>query len=254
MSEANDNPGLLASAEVEEPQTTEGQEQSAISHVDTPEQEDDSPLERPDFWPEKFWIKDKAEPDLEGISKSYMELEKQFRSGKHKPPEGGNYDLASLGETPQDDPLAKTYVSWAQKYGLSQQAFDELAGKFVEMGGLQQQEVQRNMEAELAELGPNSKAIISNMATWGKGLVQKGIFSKEDFNEFARWGDTAKGIKALMKLRETYEGRVPVDTIKGQTEESMSKEDLDAMVADPKYKTDAGYRQKVERLFEKMYS
>jgi hypothetical protein len=34
----------------------------------------------------------------------------------------------------------------------------------------------------------------------------------------------------------------------------MSKEDLDAMVADPKYKTDAGYRQKVERLFEKMYS
>jgi hypothetical protein len=122
------------------------------------------------------------------------------------------------------------------------------------MGGLQQQEVQRSMEAELAELGPNSKAIISNMATWGKGLVQKGIFSKEDFNEFARWGDTAKGIKALMKLRETYEGRVPVDTIKGQTEESMSKEDLDAMVADPKYKTDAGYRQKVERLFEKMYS
>jgi hypothetical protein len=114
MSEANDNPGLLASAEVEEPQTTEGQEQSAISHVDTPEKEDDSPLERPDFWPEKFWIKDKAEPDLEGISKSYMELEKQFRSGKHKPPEGGNYDLASLGETPQDDPLAKTYVAWAQ--------------------------------------------------------------------------------------------------------------------------------------------
>jgi hypothetical protein len=254
MSEANDNPGLLASAEVEEPQTTEGQEQSAISHVDTPEKEDDSPLERPDFWPEKFWIKDKAEPDLEGISKSYMELEKQFRSGKHKPPEGGNYDLAALGETPQDDPLAKTYVSWAQKYGLSQQAFDELAGKFVEMGGLQQQEAQRSMEAELAELGPNSKAIISNMATWGKGLVQKGIFSKEDFNEFARWGDTAKGIKALMKLRETYEGRVPMETIKGQTEESVSMDDIDAMIADPKYKTDAGFRQKVERLVNKMYS
>lgn len=182
-----------------------------------------------------------------------MELEKQFRSGKHKAPEDGNYDMTSLGETPADDPLAKTYVSWAQKYGLSQQAFDELASQFVQMGGMQQAEAQRSMEAELKELGPNAQAIVSNMATWGKGLVQKGIFSKQDFNEFARWGDTASGIKALMKLRETYEGRVPVDTIKGQTEESMSKEDLDAMVADPKYKTDAGYRQKVEKLFNKMY-
>jgi hypothetical protein len=253
MSEANDNPGLLASAEVEDEQTTEGQEQSAISHVDTPEKEDDSPLERPDFWPEKFWIKDKAEPDLEGISKSYMELEKQFRSGKHKAPEGGNYDMSALGETPQDDALAKTYVSWAQKYGLSQQAFDELASQFVQMGGMQQAEAQRSMEAELAELGPNGRAIISSMATWGRGFMQKGVFSQDDFNEFTRWGDTAKGLKALMKLREGLEGRVPVETIKGQTEESMSKDDLDAMVADPKYKTDAGYRQKVERMFEKFY-
>ena len=171
MSEANDNPGLLASAEVEEEQTTEGQEHSAISHVDTPEKEDDSPLERPDFWPEKFWIKDKAEPDLEGISKSYTELEKQFRAGKHKAPEGGNYDLAALKGTPEDDPLAKTYVTWAQKYGLSQQAFDELASQFVEMSGMQQQEATRSMEAELQELGPNGKAIISNMATWGLSLI-----------------------------------------------------------------------------------
>jgi hypothetical protein len=122
------------------------------------------------------------------------------------------------------------------------------------MGGMQQQEMQRNMEAELEELGPNAKAVISNMATWGKGLVQKGIFSKEDFNEFARWGDTAKGVKALMKLRETYEGRVPVETLKTATEDSVSKEELDSMVANPEYKTNPAYRAKVERLFEKMYN
>jgi hypothetical protein len=254
MSEANDNPGLLASAEVEEPQTTEGQEQSAISHVDTPEKEDDSPLERPDFWPEKFWIKDKAEPDLEGLSKSYSELEKQFRAGKHKAPEGGNYNMDALAGVPEDDALAKTYVSWAQKYGLSQAAFDELASQFVQMGGVQQQEMQRSMEAELEELGPNAKAVIANMATWGKGLVQKGIFSKEDFNEFARWGDTARGIKALMKLRETYEGRVPVETIKTVTEDSFTADDLAAAVANPEYKTNPAYRAKIERLVEKMHN
>ncbi len=254
MSEANDNPGLLASATVEEEQTTEGQEQS-LNHVETPAtEEDDGPLERPDFWPEKFWKKDSNEPDLEGLSKSYTELEKQFRSGKHKAPEGGNYSMEALAGTPEDDPLTKTYVSWAQKHGLSQVAFDELASQFVQMGGMQQQEMQRSMEAEMEELGPNAKAVISNMATWGRGLVQKGIFSKDDFNEFARWGDTAKGVKALMKLRETYEGRVPVDTLKTATEDSVSKEELESMVANPEYKTNPAYRAKVEKLFEKMYN
>jgi hypothetical protein len=255
MSEANDNPGLLASAAAEEEQTTEGQEQS-ISHVETPAntEEDDGPLERPDFWPEKFWKKDSNEPDLEGLSKSYSELEKQFRAGKHKAPEGGNYNMDALAGVPEDDALAKTYVSWAQKYGLSQAAFDELASQFVQMGGVQQQEMQRSMEAELEELGPNAKAVIANMATWGKGLVQKGIFSKEDFNEFARWGDTARGIKALMKLRETYEGRVPVETIKTVTEDSFTADDLAAAVANPEYKTNPAYRAKIERLVEKMHN
>jgi len=61
-------------------------------------------------------------------------------------------------------------------------------------------------------------------------------------------------MKALMKLRETYEGRVPVDTIKNTGGDGvMSDEDLNAMVGDPKYKTDASYRAKVEKLFEKRY-
>jgi hypothetical protein len=61
-------------------------------------------------------------------------------------------------------------------------------------------------------------------------------------------------MKALMKLRETYEGRVPVDTIKNSDSEgAISDEDLQSMVADPKYKTDAGFRNKVEKLFEKRY-
>jgi hypothetical protein len=33
-------------------------------------------------------------------------------------------------------------------------------------------------------------------------------------------------------------------------EGAPSKDDLYAMVQDPKYKTDAAYRQKVERLFQ----
>jgi Spy/CpxP family protein refolding chaperone len=89
------------------------------------------------------------------------------------------------------------------------------------------------------------------MATWGQGLVQKGIWGKEDLSEFQIWGGTAAGIKALMKLRETYEGRVPVQAAPSQ--ESHSREELEAMVANPEYKTNPAYRAKVEKMFEQAF-
>lgn len=250
--EANDNSGLLDSVSPEPEQTTESQEQATISHVQPdPKAEDDGPLERPDFWPEKFWKKDANEPDLEGISKSYQELEKQFRSGKHKPPEGGKYNLEPTGLN-ADDPVVQSYMGWASKYGISQQAFEDLAKDIVGITGNQVEEVQRTIQQERQALGPNAEAIINNMATWGRGMVQKGIWSKEDFEEFKVWGGTAKGIQALMKLRETYEGRVPIQT--APQEDSISDEELQEMVASPEYKKNAAYRAKVEKLFEKRYA
>jgi len=252
MSDANDNPGLLASAEESTDQpTTEGQEQT-ISHVQNDQVEDDTPLERPDFWPEKFWNKDDQIPDLEGISKSYVELEKKFRAGGHKAPENGEYNIDGLG-LKGDDPVVKSYVGWAQKYGISQQAFEDLAREVTGIGANNIAETKQSMQAELEALGPNAKAIVTDMAQWGRGMVNKGIWGQDEFQEFTRWGDTAKGIKALQKLRETYEGRVPTETLKSDPGGSMSKEELDAMVANPEYKTNPGYRAKVEKLFEKMY-
>ena len=253
--EANDNSGLLDNVTVEDEQTTTSQEQSNLDHIQKqPGEEDNTPIERPDFWPEKFWNKDKAEPDLEGISKSYSELEKQFRSGKHKAPEGGKYDLEAAN-LKADDPVAKAYTEWAGKYGISQQAFEDLAKQITGMGAEQVQQAQLSAKREREALGPNADAIIGNMTAWARGMVQKGIWSADDFEEYKVWGGTAQGMKALMKLRETYEGRVPVDTIKNNNGEgAVSKEDLDAMVANPEYKTNPAYRAKVEKLFEKMYS
>ena len=255
MSEdANDNSGLLDNVTVEDEQTTTSQEQTNLDHIQKqPDAEDNTPIERPDFWPEKFWNKDKAEPDLEGISKSYSELEKQFRSGKHKAPEGGKYDFEAAS-LKADDPVAKAYADWAGKYGVSQQAFEDLAKQITGMGAENIQQAQLSAKAEREALGPNADAIIGNMTSWARGMVQKGIWSANDFEEYKVWGGTANGMKALMKLRETYEGRVPVDTIKNTGGDGvMSDEDLNAMVGDPKYKTDASYRAKVEKLFEKRY-
>jgi len=82
--------------------------------------------------------------------------------------------------------------------------------------------------------------------------VQKGIWSKDDFEEFKVMGGTAKGIAALEKLRESYEGRLPVETV--PVEGAPSKEQLYQMVADPKYYNDPSYRAKVEKLFAQNFS
>jgi len=50
-----------------------------------------------------------------------------------------------------------------------------------------------------------------------------------------------------MKVREAYEGRIPIES--APIDGAPSKDELYQMVADPKYKSDPAYRQKVERLF-----
>jgi hypothetical protein len=239
--------GLLDSATITD--ENEGQQNpvaTEIEHKVAPEE--DEPLERPDWWPENFWKKDNSEPDLEGIAKSWMDLRKQISQGKHKPPEDGKYDTAVFGDIPEDDPVRSHVLGWAKEYGISQAAFDKLVGDVVSMGGDQQVQMQRTIAQEKAALGPNADAIINGMTDWARGLVRKGIWGKDDFEEFKVMGGTAKGILALSKLRETYEGtRIPKESV--PVEGAPSKDELYAMVGDPKYQTDPAYRAKVEKLF-----
>jgi len=256
MTDTTESGGLLdgESADLPSEETT-SDAGAEIPHLEQPANQaataDDDPLERPDYWPEKFWNKDGNEPLLEEIAKSYTELEKKFRAGKHKPPEGGKYDTSALGEDISGDPLATAYVGWAAKYGLSQEAFDEMASQFGEIMGGQAEATRQSEERERAMLGPKADAIIKGHVQWAKGLVQKGIWSGEDFEEFKIWGGTARGLNALTKLRETYEGRVPVESV--QMEGAPSKDELYEMVGRPEYKTDPAYRRKVEKLFQQTF-
>ena len=138
-------------------------------------------------------------------------------------------------------------TDYAKKWGLSQAAFEELASQTKQLAE-QAAGPAIDSAAEMKQLGPNASAILEGMVNWGRGLVNKGVWSADDFEEFKIMGGTARGINALMKIREAYEGRVPVDAI--QMEGAPSKDELYAMVNDPKYKSDAAYRQKVERLFQ----
>jgi hypothetical protein len=244
------NSGLLDSVTVEDSNQPDQNSQAVqIDHkqrdASAPEPED--PLERPDYWPENFWNKDTNEPDLEGIAKSWRDLRGKISKGAHNAPANGQYDLSSFGEQANDNPIATTLSGWAKDNGLSQAQFDDLATKLQ----TQAQEIMSgemiDPAAELKQLGPNANAVVNGMVDWARGLVNKGVWSKDDFEEFKIMGGTARGLTALMKIREAYEGRVPIES--APVEGAPSKDELYAMVGDPKYHTDPAYRQKVERMF-----
>lgn len=243
--------GLLDSATIVEESQQVDTSKTDISHLQ-PKEDDDEPLERPDWWPENFWKKDESAPDLEAIAKSWTDLRKQISQGKHKPPADGNYDTSVFGDTPEDDPLRQHVVGWAKEYGISQTAFDKLVGDYLDMAGSQQEIIKTSIEQERRALGPNADQIIKGMTEWASGLVRKGVWGKDDFEEFKVMGGTANGIKALMKLREAYEGmKIPLES--APVEGAPSKDELYQMVADPKYKTDPSYRAKVERMFAQTF-
>lgn len=254
MSETANEPGstgLLDSVTVEDDSKPASPQAAQIDHraadPSAPAQED--PLERPDYWPENFWKKDENEPDLEGIAKSWRDLRAKISKGQHNAPADGKYDLTAFGgEAAAENPMANALTGWAKENGLSQAAFDDLVGKLQSQAKELMQGEMVDPAVEMKKLGPNANAVVSGMVDWARGLVNKGVWGKDDFEEFKIMGGTAGGIRALMKLRESYEGRIPIEV--APMEGAPSKEELYQMVGDPRYKTDAAYRQKVERLFQ----
>lgn len=253
--------GLMAQA-TPESEDNQQPEQETISHLepDTQPSVDDVTLAaegedieftREDWFPEKFWNEETG-PDIENLAKSYAELQKKFSQGKHKAPD--EYDASIFDNTTieADDPLMTAYTSWAKENGISQAAFEELAGKFVELAGEAAQEEQISYKEEYEKLGPNADLTIKSMTEWAQGLVRKGVWGEDDFDEFKIMGGTAQGLRALQKLRGYYgDQTVPVSV--GTPEGAPSKEELNAMVADPRYQSDPSFRGKVEKLFERVY-
>lgn len=202
--------------------------------------------------PEKYW-KD-GTPDLGSALKARAELEKAFSRGDHKAPAEYDVSFAKEQGIPDDDPLLGSFKGWAKENGISQDAFKKLASEYIKIQTELANSVRVDVEAEKQKLGPNADKVIQEMVGWGQNMVRKGIWSVDDFEEFKIMGGTARGLNALMKVREYYGDmqRIPVDT--AAIAERPSRDELNAMVADPRYKSDPSFRAKVERMFEEAYS
>lgn len=254
--EPSDSTGLLDGVDAQDSSqgdSADNNNKSQVDHRASDSIPDDEPIERPDYFPENFWNKEKGEPDVEALAKSWKDLRKMVSKGAHKAPPDGKYDLSAFGENADNLPTVPVFKEWAAKNGVSQAAFDELAGKITEMASeAMGNQPQIDAAAERKTLGPNADAKINGMVSWARGLVNKGVWSKDDFEEFKIMGGTARGLNALMKIRESYEGRIPVES--APIDGMPTDQELQSMVGDPKYQTDPAYRQKVERLFNARYS
>jgi hypothetical protein len=243
--------GLLDSVGVkDESQESAAPEAAAVDHRAADSIPADEAVDKPDWWPDNFWKEGKK--DEEGLAKSWKDLRKMVSQGKHKAPADGKYDLKVFGENPDALPMVPVFTKWAADNGVSQAAFDQFAGDVVKMAGELSTGPTIDPVAEKKALGPNADAVINGMVSWARGLVNKGVWNGDDFEEFKIMGGTAKGLKALMKVRESYEGRIPIES--QPIEGAPTDLELQQMVGDPKYQSDPSYRQKVERLFAQRYN
>lgn len=198
-------------------------------------------LERPDYYPEKFWGEEG--PDIEKLAKSYNELEKQFRSGKHKAPEG-DYNIEALvqdGLDPEDPGLA-IVTEWAKENGVSQKAFDELTQQiFAQTKDIAEQQ-ERDLQSEMQKLGPNAKEKIA----MAERLLTKAPLTPNERDTLANTLNSAPAINAFLKYHQSITNEsIPVNAVVNTPQ--ISKLDLEQAIADPRWKTDAAWRQRIEK-------
>lgn len=242
MSEEEETPIVNPNAEVE---TENPEEQPIPLHEDSepmetqPEVEEASE-ERPEWFPAKFWGEEGA--DNEKLAKSYTELEKKFKAGKHKAPE--EYDVSNLIDQGLDneDPSLNIYTEWAKENGVSQAAFEDLANKVFEISKQEEEKIAYDKNQEMAKLGERGQEKIQ----MAERILQKAPLSVAEREAIAFSLTSADSINAFVKLHQSITNEnIPITPV--VEAQQLSKEDLQAAIADPRWNTDQNFRQKYEK-------
>lgn len=233
------------------------------------QQADDQKGTRPEWLKnDKFWDAEKGQIRAEELHKSFSELEKKFHAGDHKAPDKPDGYKLNLNDEQKsvlfgksdvdakamgDDPGIKALTQWGVKHKVSQDALNDLLGEYVGFVKPELEKVTIDITAEKAALGKNADAVIKNQMDFFGHLYRSGHINDKHLAELQILGETAAGIQAIQKIREYY-GEQPIPTNLNTSGEGMpSREELSAMLNDPKYDTDADFKAKVDALYAKRY-
>lgn len=235
MSEAQMDEGPLVKLSGQPEATAQGDQPIPLHEQPKPAADTAETPVRPDNFPAKFWT-DKG-PDVDKLAKSYSELEKQFKSGKHKAPET-DYDLAPLVDkgVSEDDPMLSTFKDWAKETGISQAAFEDIVGKISEITGKQVESFEIDRKAEMAKLGERAREKIEMVE---RHIMKLGL-SNEERDAIASGLDNASSINAMVKMIQSFTNEnLPVAPAVNTP--AMTRADLEAAMQDPRYGKDRIY-------------
>lgn len=217
---------------------------------------------RPADVPEQFWDKDKKAVNTAALLKAHSDTRQALKTAqgnakgtKVENAEGYKYEapkgLPDHIDASPDDPTVKALREISFKAGLTQEQFATLTSGYFEAAA--KLLPAPDLAAEKAKLGENADKVLAAVENWGRGLVDSGIWSPEEFDEIVGLGSTALGLRALNKLREQHGGeQIPVNPGDAAGGEGWSLEDCYAKVGSKEYHDNPTFRAKVDKRFEQL--
>ena len=115
------------------------------------------------------------------------------------------------------------------------------------------EEIAVNREAELKKLGPKANDILKANNQWLTKLSRT-VLTQSETDAIVKASGSAAFVSAMNKIRQASgEMGIPVDATV-VSEGQPSKEDLYAMVGDPRYGKDMRFTREVENMFAKAFN
>lgn len=181
------------------------------------------------------WFKGDKYKTVTDQAKAYSEVEKKLGAFKGAP---DKYDLA-IADYPDlkfsdEDPLIKDFIDGAKANGVSQEYVTELLGVYAQAltHGLP------DPDAEMKKIGVNAEQDLQILSQWAGNVL-----SQEEFGLFRNMMTTADAFRVFDKLRNA--GVAPEVTETNKNNAFESKEQVLAMINDPRYDTDEAFRAEV---------
>lgn len=204
--------------------------------------------------PEQYWDKDAGSPNVGALVKSAVDMRKKLSETRPEPPESYEIkvaeDLADVVKANPDDPLAQGAMEIAKKYGMSQDAFNDLANLYFSQTVPSQQ---KEIERLGAAFGDNADKTMGELSDWIYGMAGDDEALSAAIN---RVTETADGVILLNHLRGKLaapEPRIP-SGIDSAAKTGLTEEDLRTLQASDAYiNGDPAARRKVAEGWARLY-
>lgn len=233
---------------------------SAPETIDVPAAE---VVTRPDFIPEKFWNAETNEVRVEGLAKSYAEMEKARGNVEGLREQWESERLSSRPETPDayalpnnealdmdalaSSPIVSLWRQAAHEAALPQEAFERVINDYAQA---EIDAMQARQTAEIQKLGENASDRTTAVRLWAEKTFKDG-----ELLSVQRIATDADGVQALERIMGALSERgIDVGITEGAGQEE-SYEDIQKLMQSKEYydgsRRDPKVVARVENWFKK---